>query len=80
MGDKGRTRVARGEGQRVLMAASSAAAMSLLLVVVVGLVLPRQGLRAELDALPPHWHKDVDSNGRYGEHVLTVRSADLSVH
>lgn len=54
----------RGEGQRVLTAAASAAAASLLLVVVVGLVLPRQGLRAELDSLPPHWHKDIDSNGR----------------
>ena len=61
-----RTRVTRGEGRRVLMAAASAAAASLLLVVVVGLVLPRQGLRAELDSLPPHWHQDVDSNGRCG--------------
>jgi len=66
MGNGMRTRVTRGEGQRVLMAAASAAAASLLLVVVVGLVLPRQGLRSELDSLPPHWHKDVDSNGRCG--------------
>ena len=58
----------RGESRRVMLAAASAAAASLLLVVLVGLALPREGLRAELDStagLPAGWHKDVDSNGRW---------------